>query len=188
LLSEALRKFNSQGRASKVAEVQYELGMCYWRLGRYAEAHEHLDRSQLIFTKLKDTGNLAQVDETRARVLVAEKKYREANRIIDSVIRTFERAGESALLTDALTIQSVAWSRLGGFDSSINILRRAMKVAEDCGAPTQAGLAALTLIEEHGATWRLEESELAKIYRRASSLLKGTQDAEDKERLLTTAG
>ncbi|HEV7892344.1 MAG TPA: tetratricopeptide repeat protein [Pyrinomonadaceae bacterium] len=308
LLSEALRKFDSQGEASKVAEVQYELGMCYWRLGqydearvvleeafgalgqheselkakilirrtlveiwtcryheawdildraaaffdscgdalkgrwhgqrglvlrrlataegrsdyadraimeftaaiyhyeqagherycatnlnnlamllyklgRYAEAHEHLNRAQLIFTKLKDPGNLAQVDETRARALVAEKKYHEASRVIDNVIRTFERAGESALLADALTIQGVVWARLGSFDNSINTLRQAMKVAEDCGALTQAGLAALTLIEEHGATWRLTESELAKIFRRASGLLKGTQDAEDKERL-----
>lgn len=51
------------------------------------------------------------------------------------------------------------WARLGGFDSSVNILRQAMRVAEDCGALTQAGLAALTLIEEYGATGRLPESE-----------------------------
>jgi DNA-binding NtrC family response regulator len=40
------------------------------------------------------------------------------------------------------------------------------------------------LIEEHGATWRIEESELLKVYHRANALLKGSQDAEDKERLL----
>jgi DNA-binding NtrC family response regulator len=45
----------------------------------------------------------------------------------------------------------------------------------------------LTLIEEHGATWRLPESELVKIYRRAHGLLKSSQDAEDKERLLACA-
>jgi tetratricopeptide (TPR) repeat protein len=163
------------------------LAFLLYKLRRYRDAHEQLDRAQLIFTKLKDAGNLAQVDETRARVLVAEKKYREANRIIDSVIQTFERGGESALLADALTVQGVVWVRLGGFDSSINILRQAMKVAQDSGALTQAGLAALTLIEEHGATWRLPESDLSKIFRRASDFLKGTQDAEDKERLLVCA-
>lgn len=161
--------------------------MTLYKLGRYAEAHENLDRAQAIFTKLKDPGNLAQVDETRARVLVAERKYREANRVIDSVIQTFEKGNESALLADALTIQGVVWARLGGFDSSINLLRRAMKVAEDSGALTQAGLAALTLIEEHGATRRLPESELAKVYRRADELLKGTQDAEDIARLRACA-
>jgi DNA-binding NtrC family response regulator len=45
----------------------------------------------------------------------------------------------------------------------------------------------LTLIEEHGATFRLSESELAKIYRRANDFLKDTQDAEDKERLRACA-
>jgi DNA-binding protein Fis len=141
----------------------------------------------MIFTKLKDPGIMAQVDETRARVLVAEKKYREADRIMAGVIKTLEQGGASALLADALTVQGVAWARLGGFDASINILRRAMHVGQDSGALTSAGLAALTLIEEHGATWRLSEMELTKVYRRADELLKGTQDAEDKERLLAGA-
>jgi tetratricopeptide (TPR) repeat protein len=158
-----------------------------YKLSRYRDAHEHLDRAQLIFTKLKDPGILAQVDETRARVLVAEKKYRAADRIIASVIKVFEKGGESALLTDALTLQGVIWARLGGFDSSINILRHAIKVGHDSGSLVSAGHAALTLIEEHGATWRLPEPELLRVYHRANVLLKGTQDAEDKERLLACA-
>lgn len=51
----------------------------------------------------------------------------------------------------------------------------------------QAGRAALTLIEEHGATWRPPEPEVVKVYNRATNLLKGSQDAEDKERLLACA-
>jgi tetratricopeptide (TPR) repeat protein len=161
--------------------------MLLYKLGRYRDAHEQLDRAQLIFTKLKDPGNMAQVDETRARVLIAEKKYREADRIMAGVIQTLENGGESALLADALTVQGVAWARLGVFDSSVNVLRQAMRVAQDSGANTQAGLAALTLIEEHGATWRLSESELANVYRRADELLKETQDAEDIARLRACA-
>jgi tetratricopeptide (TPR) repeat protein len=127
------------------------------------------------------------VDETRARVLVAEKKYREADRIIADVIKIFETGGESGLLADALTIQGVVWARLGSFDGSIKILKQAIRVAQDSGAAVSAGLAALTLIEEHGTAWWLSESELAKIYRRAHDFLKGTQDTEDKERLLACA-
>jgi tetratricopeptide (TPR) repeat protein len=163
------------------------LAFLFYRLGRYADAHEQLDRAQLIFTKLKDGGNLAQVDETRARVLIAEKKYRDADRIIGGVIKTFEVGGESGLLADALTVQGVVWARLRAFDASINILRQAVRVAQDSGSAVGAGLAALTLIEEHGAAGRLSESELAKIYRRANDFLKDTQDAGDKERLLTCA-
>jgi tetratricopeptide (TPR) repeat protein len=148
------------------------LAFLLYKLGRYRDAHEHLDRAQLIFTKLKDTGNVAQVDETRARVLVAEGRYRDADRIMPGVIQTLEQSGEAALLADALTVQGVVWARLGGYDGSVEILRRAMKVAQDSGATANAGHAALTLIEEHGATWRLPESELTKIYRRALGLLK----------------
>jgi tetratricopeptide (TPR) repeat protein len=163
------------------------LAFLLYKLGRYADAHEHLDRAQSVFTKLKDPGVLAQVDETRARVLVAEKNYRDADRIIAGVIKTFEQGGESALLADALAVQGVAWARLGAHDSSINILREAVKVAQDAGALTQAGHAALTLIEEHGAARLLSSSELTQVYRRAHDSLKGSQDAEDKERLLACA-
>ncbi|HEX8721655.1 MAG TPA: tetratricopeptide repeat protein [Pyrinomonadaceae bacterium] len=163
------------------------LAFLLYKLGRYREAHEHLDRAQLIFTKLKDPGNLAQVDETRVRVLVAEKRYRDAERIIGGVIKVFEQGGESALLADALSIQGVVWARLGAHEASLKILREAVKVAQESGALTQAGHAALTLIEEHGAGWRLPQSELTAVFRRAGELLKGSQDAEDKERLLACA-
>jgi tetratricopeptide (TPR) repeat protein len=158
-----------------------------YKLGRYGEAHEYLDRAQLILTKLRDSGILAQVDETRARVLVAEKKYRDADRVITGVIKTFEQGGESALLADALSIQGVVWARVGAREASLNILREAVKVAEESGALTQAGNAALTLIEEHGAGWRLPQEDLLAVFNRAGALLKGTQDVEDKERLLACA-
>jgi len=163
------------------------LAFLLYKLGRYRDAHEYLDRAQLIFTKLKDTGNVAQVDETRARVLVAEKRYRDAERIISGVIKIFEQGGESALLADALTVQGVVWARLRAHEASLKILREAIKVAEEAGALTQAGHAALTLIEEHGAGWRLPQEDLTAIFGRASNLLKASQDIEDKERLLACA-
>lgn len=45
----------------------------------------------------------------------------------------------------------------------------------------------LTLIEEHRATRRLPPGEVYEAYQRAERLLKDTQDAEDKERLLACA-
>ncbi|HEX8351902.1 MAG TPA: tetratricopeptide repeat protein, partial [Pyrinomonadaceae bacterium] len=80
------------------------LAFLLYKLGRYADAHEQLDRAQQIFTKLKDPGNVAQVEETRARVLVAEARYREADRILAGVIGRLERGGAAALLAEALTL------------------------------------------------------------------------------------
>ncbi|MFN2455746.1 MAG: response regulator [Pyrinomonadaceae bacterium] len=153
------------------------------KLGRYKEAHEHLDRAQKIFAK--DPGNLAQVNETRARVLIAEQRYTEADKLIEGVVRTLETGGEQALLADALTVQGIVRSQLGEHDDSIAILRRAVTTAEEAGALCNAGLAALTLVEEHRE--RLSASELHNAYRRADELLKNTQDAESISRLRTVA-
>jgi tetratricopeptide (TPR) repeat protein len=167
--------------------IENNLAFLLYKLGRYADAHAHLDRAQSVFTRLKDAGSLAQVDETRARVLTAEKKYRDADRILASVIKTFEQGDESALLADALTVQGIVWARLGSYKSSINILRRAAEVAETVGALSNAGLAVLALIEEHGATRRLQSDEVFKAYLRADRLLRDTQDAEDIGRLRACA-
>jgi tetratricopeptide (TPR) repeat protein len=102
------------------------------------------------------------------------------------VVQTFEKGGEHALLADALTLQGLIRARLGSYESSINILKRAAQIAQDSGALTSAGLAALTLIEEHGAK-RLPESELLRLYLRADDLLKATQDVEDVARLRACA-
>jgi len=162
------------------------LAFLFYKLGRYTEAHERLDRAEVIFKRHQDTGSLAQVQETRARVYVAEQKYREANGIISGVIQTFEKGNEYGRLTDALTVQGIVWARVGVYDKSMSILRRAMEVAEDVGASSNAGLAALTMIEEHGAR-RLNPTELYNVYRRADRLLKGTQDAEEIARLRACA-
>ena len=55
------------------------------------------------------------------------------------------------------------------------------------GALVNAGLASLTLIEEHGADARLSEVELMKVYQRTDELLKRTQDAEEIGRLRACA-
>jgi tetratricopeptide (TPR) repeat protein len=163
------------------------LAMLLCKIGRYNDAHENLDRAQLVLTKLKDTGTLAQVDETRARVFIGEKRYREANRVLASAIQVFEAGGESGLLADAFTLQGVVWARLRGFDSSITILRKAVEIAEQAGALTQAGQAALTLIEEHGMTWRMKAHEVVETYQKAMAYLADTQDAEDVKRLLAAS-
>jgi tetratricopeptide (TPR) repeat protein len=183
----AIYYYEQAGHEQYVAVIENNLAFLLYKLGRYADAHEHLDRSQAILTRLKDAGMLAQVDETRARVLVAEQRYKDADRALAGVLKTLERGDESALLADAFRVQGVVWARLQAYESSINILRRAADVAEGVGAFSNAGKAVLTLIEEHGASTRLNPAEVYEEYLRANSLLKETQDAEDKERLRACA-
>jgi CheY-like chemotaxis protein len=168
------------------ARALNNLAFLLYKLGRHAEAHENLDRAAAIFASLHDESSIAQANETRARVLVAEQRYEEAARVISEVIPVFEKGGEYALLADALTIQGVVLARLKDYDRSVIILRRAMNTAHDSGALSNASLAALALIEEHGDT-RLSESDLYTTYRRADEWLKETQDAEEIARLRACA-
>jgi tetratricopeptide (TPR) repeat protein len=163
------------------------LAMLLYRVGRNRDAHENLDRAGAVLRTLNDAGLLAQVDETRARVFLAEEKYEEADRVITRAVRALEQGGESALFADALVVQGVARARLGDGEGSIGVLRRAAEVAEGAGALTNAGLALLALIEEHGSGRLLTQGEIYKAYRRADRLLKDTQDAEDYARLRACA-
>jgi tetratricopeptide (TPR) repeat protein len=155
-----------------------------YKLGHYREAHEQLDR--VYEFKIKDPGIMAQVEETRARVLVAEERYEEASRVITKVVNTLEKGGEQALLADALTIKATVQAKLQDYDQSLYMFRRAINLAENIGAFCNAGRAALSMIEEHGAA-RLSEREIYQVYRRADKWLTLTQDAEDITRLRTCA-
>jgi tetratricopeptide (TPR) repeat protein len=153
-------------------------------IGRYSEAHDYLDRATRHLNRLKDEGLVAQVNETRARVLVAEKRYQEASRVINDVVKKVEQCGEQALLADALIWQAITQARLRD-QQSFHTFQRAINVAENAGALSSAGLAALSLIEEHSE--RLSEYEIYHIYSRADSFLKDTQDTEDIARLRACA-
>ncbi|HEX8352167.1 MAG TPA: hypothetical protein VF611_04695, partial [Pyrinomonadaceae bacterium] len=98
---ERYRAYNENNLASLLRQI-----------GFYRQAHEHLDRAAAVFSRLKDTGLLAQADETRARVLIGEGRHAEAARAIERSVRALEKGGGSAILADALTTQGVVWARL----------------------------------------------------------------------------
>lgn len=162
------------------------LAMLLYRVRRYQEAYENLDRAHSIFARLKDSGSIAQVEETRAQALLAEGRYEEARRVIIGVVDTLERGGEQAFLADALTIKGVVQAKLGDYDYSLHTFRRAINIAENAGSLCHAGRAALSMIEEHGVA-RLSERTLYHLYRRADRFLATTQDAEEIARLRAAA-
>ena len=161
------------------------LAMLLYKLGRYQEAHEHLNRASQIFRRLKDPGTAAQVAETRARVLLAEERYEESRLVITEVVDTFEKSGEQGLLADALRVKATIEARQMDYDKSSETFRRSINTAENAGALSIAGSAAVSMIEELGE--RLSERKLYQLYRRADRLLATTQDAEDMARLRACA-
>ncbi|HYG80302.1 MAG TPA: tetratricopeptide repeat protein, partial [Pyrinomonadaceae bacterium] len=73
--------FEQAGHTHSRAVIANNIGYLLLRKGNFAEAHEHLDRAHLLFTGLKDGVHTAQVDDTRARVLLAQKRNSDAEKI-----------------------------------------------------------------------------------------------------------
>jgi CheY-like chemotaxis protein len=177
----ASHHFERAGHTSFRARAENNLGLLLHTIGRHQDAHEHLDRARHLFISVKDKGSMAQVDETRACVLLSQDRAGEAERVIRDAVRTLEKGGEQALLAEALTTQGRVLAKLGNFVGSQHTLRRAADLAEQAGAIEDAGRALLSLIEEHGSL--IAERDLLEAYQRANNLLKDTQDAETIARL-----
>lgn len=181
----ASHHFEQAEHTSYRASAENNLGFLLYLVGRYQEAHEHLNRARRLFLTVRDKGRIAQVDDARARVLLAEGRTPEARRTIRDAVRALEKGGEQALLAEALTTQGRVLSKQGNFTESLNTLRRAADLAEQAGAVEDAGRALLSLIEEHAD--RIAEYELLETYQRANNLLRETQDAETITRLRNCA-
>lgn len=177
--------FEQAGHTNSRASAENNLGNLLLITGRYADAQNHLDRARRLFTSLKESGMIAQVDETRSRLLIALGQTKEAEKVIRESVRVLERGGEQSLLAESLITQGVVLAKIGRFDQSYLVLRRAMDVAQQAGALENAGRAALTLLEEH--VERMRDEERREVYGCADEWLSGTQDAEDISRLRACA-
>jgi CheY-like chemotaxis protein len=177
--------FEQAGNERYLARVENNLGYLFFTIGRYKDSHSHLDRARHLFLKLKDVGTAAQVDDTRARALLAQGHVAEAERLVRSAVKVLERGGQQALLAEALTTQGVALARLGNHPRARALLERAIEVAETTGDLEGAGRAKLSIIEE--LEEKIPAKELVSIYRSAIELLKNSQDPTMGKRLIACA-
>jgi tetratricopeptide (TPR) repeat protein len=162
------------------AGAQNNIALLFLQLERFAEAHEHLDHAQTLLTRLGDS-TLASVEETRARVLLAEGAVSKAEQCVTAAITIFEKGDEFSKLAEALTTHGVALSRLGRFDQARTSFERAVSSAEEVGDLPKAGLAALAFIEELAE--QLSDDELCSLFERARHSLKDSQDPVSLNRL-----
>ncbi|HEY9403793.1 MAG TPA: response regulator [Pyrinomonadaceae bacterium] len=157
----------------------------YGTIGRFSEAHEHLDRAQALLTSLKDRVHLAQVDDARAKVLLEQRRNAEAEKLARAAVRALEGGGEKSLHAEALTTHGIALARLGKPKTAQEVLEKAVKVAEEAGDVESAGQAGLTLIEEVGS--HLSGLEVGEIYVRAAETLEKSQNMATLRRLCECA-
>jgi CheY-like chemotaxis protein/tetratricopeptide (TPR) repeat protein len=177
--------FEQAGHTRYQACVENNLGYLFLTIKRFSEAHQHLDRAQALFTSMKDGLHIAQVDDTRAKVLLAEGRTAEAERLVRSAVQILERGGEQSLLAEALTTHGLILARMGSYRVTRLTLQRAVEVAQNAGDLEAAGLAALTILEELAE--HLQPHDLSATYDRAAELLSSSGNQEHKDRLLAAS-
>lgn len=151
----AIREYESADRHFKLAKnnifranVKNNLGFLYYKLSRFKKAREHIDHARRLAMSVRDRVLVAQFDESKAQVLIAERKFREAEVVARGAVRVLEKSGQQGLLADALITQGIALARLKRKEPAQFIFQKAIEVAREVDALDRAGLAALTLVEE----------------------------------------
>ncbi len=177
--------FEQAGHTRNWASVENNLGFLHFRAGRYAAAHEHLDTARRLFAGLADLISIAQVDETRARVLLAEGRAAEAEQRVRAAVQALEQGDQQGLLAEALTTHGAALARTGRPEQARQTLMRACDVAEQAGELEGTGRAELTLLEELAA--QLTPREAQAHYLSADQLLARAQDPALGARLRAAA-
>lgn len=142
--------FEQAEHRTYLANVENNLGFLLYKVNHFQEAHEHLDHARRIFSSLKDKDAAAQVDETRARVLLKEKRDAEAEKVARSSVRSLEHSDRRSLLAEALTTHGTALARLGQYGNALATFRRALELCQQIEDRNGAAGVALTVFQEMG--------------------------------------
>jgi len=169
------------GHIRYLASVENNIGFIHMLLGRATESLTHLDRAREIFVSLKDSRMVAQVNDTRARVFLGEKRFADAERAILAAIATFKKGEDSSLLAEALTTEGSIFAGSGKYDNAREAFNRASAVAAAAGDSHLAAVAQLRIIEELAGV--LSGTELLASYRRADEYVGDRASQSEHERL-----
>ncbi|MEK6283410.1 MAG: helix-turn-helix domain-containing protein [Acidobacteriota bacterium] len=157
------------------SDVKNNVGFLLYKLARLKEAQRFLGEARRLTVLLRDKVRTAQIDDTRAQVFIAERKFKEAEAIAKGAVKVLEKSGHQCLLTDALITYGIALARLKQSERAQFTFQKAIDVAHQVGALNKAGLAALSLIEELD---ELSPEASYAAYERASDWLSKSQSQD----------
>lgn len=152
---QAIKEFKSAGNHFRLGQnkvftacVKNNLGILLLNLGRFKDAHKNLEEARRLSVSTKNKVQTAVIDESRAQVFIAERKYKAAEGVAGHAVRVLDKCGHQAHLADALNTHGIALARLGKNEQALVTMQRAFAIAQEAGALNKAGMAALTIIEE----------------------------------------
>lgn len=171
-----------------LANVENNLGFLLYKIDHTEQAHQHLDNARRIFARLKDKESAAQVDETRARVFLKEKREAEAEKLARASVRILEDSERHALLAESLTTHATALARLGQYGAALTAFRRALDLSQRVGSDTRAAEVALAVFQEIGDRLSVVEGSLTITGRKLSEEVQSLEHNLIKHALDATEG
>jgi tetratricopeptide (TPR) repeat protein len=169
------------GHEGVLSHVENNLAFLFVHLGRFEEAHQHLDQAFAIATRLNDKGVRAQYEDTRARAFLGQGRLEQAAKAASSAVKGFREGDEQSNLAAALTTHATVLARAGRYREGLTMLNEAVGVAALGGDPETGGIASLTIIEELASILSL--AELQYHYKSAEAALTHSQHAAIRFRL-----
>jgi tetratricopeptide (TPR) repeat protein len=136
------------GHTRYLARLENNLGLLCMTASDFTEAHAHITRSRILFTALKDEGALVHVDDSQARIYLAEQKYSEAEALARSASEQFEDAGEFVEAVESLQLQAQSLAKLRRFAESFEVYKHAFQLAAEYVTLEQRSKIAIQMFEE----------------------------------------
>jgi tetratricopeptide (TPR) repeat protein len=166
------------------ADVKNNVAYVLRELSRLKEAHKSLEEARRLAVALRDKVKIAQIDDSRALIFMAQNRFKEAEIVSRSAASIMEKSGHQSLLADLLITHGTALARLRKTKEAQFTFQKAIEVSQQVGALNKAGLAALTLIEELD---ELSPQTFGAAYERANEWLAESQSPDLLRRINAAA-
>jgi tetratricopeptide (TPR) repeat protein len=173
--------FEQAGHHRFQARVENNVGFLFASIGRFPEAHQHVNSARRLCVQLADHGLAAYADDTLAQVFLMEGNSEQAEKAARRAVQTLKQGGEQTALAEALTTHAKALARLNQTRIARATLDQAVEISQTAGNPDRGGIAAVTAIEE--LSDYLPVDALHNYYRTAESLLSNSQNLSLRTRL-----
>lgn len=157
------------------ADLNNNVGNVLRQLNHIKEAHKYLAEARRLAVSVRDKLRVAQIDETRAQVFIAERKFKEAEPVARSVVAILSKTDRKALLADALITHGIILARMNQAERALFSFQNAIESACHVGALTKAGLASLSIVEE---IEHLSSKEMQSAFLKACQWLSECQSKE----------
>ena len=167
------------------AIVENNLGFLFLSVSKCEDAHNHLDNAVNLFGVFKDSGRVASVFDTKARVFLEQNKLIEAELFAKKSVELFSKGDEYSSLSESLTTLGTVLARQKSYTEATEAFENACRKAEYNEDKENAGLAVLAQIEEMQTV--LSEEEKIELYERATNFLASTKSLKTSKRLFDAA-